>query len=333
MNIIIPMAGMGKRMRPHTLTVPKPLIRLAGKTIVQRLVEDIIQVMGQKVDEIGFVIGDFGTEVEENLLQIAAEVGASGRIFHQDKPLGTAHAIACAAPLLTGPVTIAFADTLFRAELIQAGEHDGTIWISEVEDPSAFGVVITDEYGTITSFAEKPRTFISNKAIIGIYSFREGSNLHQAIYHLLQHDLKKGGEYQLTDALQHMLDQGMKLQAVRVEEWLDCGNKDATVHTHQRILENTRQSDLISPEAQITDALIRPPCYIGLGVVISNSIIGPHVSVEQNTRIDHSIITNSVIQRDTVISNANIDHSMIGSFVEFKGNVHDVSIGDYTSLS
>lgn len=333
MNIIIPMAGMGKRMRPHTLTVPKPLIRLAGKSIVQRLVEEIVQVVGRKVKDIGFITGDFGEDVENNLMQIARDIGAVGHIYHQDVPLGTAHAVACAAELLEGPVTLAFADTLFKAGVKPIDNKEDTIWVSRVDDPSSFGVVLSDAQGIIKGFVEKPKEIVSDLAIIGIYSFTDGDLLRQAIQFLLTNNIQKSGEFQLTDALQHMLDHGRRFHTAMVDEWLDCGNKNATVHTNQRILEHAKNEALISNEATINDSIIRPPCFIGKGVQISNSIIGPHVSIEHNTRVDHSIITNSIIQRETNISNANIDNSMIGSFVEFKGNVHDVSIGDYTSLA
>ncbi len=149
------MAGMGKRMRPHTLTVPKPLIPIAGKPIVQRLVEDIAQVCGQQVEEVAFIIGNFGEAVEQKLLQIAESVGAKGTIHYQDKPLGTAHAILCAQEALEGNVVVAFADTLFKADFTLDTSKEGIIWVQKVEDPRPFGVVKLDENNQITEFVEK----------------------------------------------------------------------------------------------------------------------------------------------------------------------------------
>src|SRR5574344_2789180 len=166
MNIVIPMAGMGKRMRPHTLTVPKPLIKVAGKPIVERLCEDIVEVCNEKVDEIGFIIGDFGKEVEEGLIEIANRLGAKGKIYYQNKPLGTAHAILCAKESLKGKVTVAFADTLFDTDMTFDTREDGIIWTHKVENPAAFGVVRKNEDGTINGFVEKPKEFVSNEAII-----------------------------------------------------------------------------------------------------------------------------------------------------------------------
>ena len=166
------MAGMGKRMRPHTLTIPKPLIPVAGKAIVQHLVEDITKVCHEKVDEISFVIGDFGKEVEKDLVRIAEEQGAKGSIYYQKEPLGTAHAILCAEQSLTGKVVIAFADTLFKTDMIaDTANSDGIIWVSKIEDPRMFGVVKLDKDGIITDFVEKPQSFVSDLVTPGQIAF------------------------------------------------------------------------------------------------------------------------------------------------------------------
>jgi glucose-1-phosphate thymidylyltransferase len=332
MKIIVPMAGLGKRMRPHTLTIPKPLLRIAGKPIVQRLLEDIVKVSGTAVDEIAYIIGDFGQEVEDNLKAIANELGASPSIHYQHEPLGTAHAILCASDALEGEVIVAFADTLFSANFTLDRDADGIIWVHRVEDPSAFGVVCTNERGIINRFVEKPAEFVSDQAIIGIYYFRDGANLKEELQYLIDHDIAKGGEYQLTDALQNMMLKGMQFSTGAVDEWLDCGNKNATVHTNQRILELNRHENLIAESVSIEDALIIPPCFIGEGVVIRKSIIGPHVSVGEGCTVIDSIITNSIIQNQTKVENINIDNSMIGSYVDYKGKYNEVSIGDFTAM-
>ena len=199
------MAGLGKRMRPHTLTVPKPLIPIAGKPIVQRLVEDIAKVCGENVEEVNFIIhSSFGKEVEKRLKAIAESVGAKGLISYQDTPLGTAHAILCAAESLSGNLVVAFADTLFKANFKLAKGHPNTIWVQKVEDPKPFGVVKLDGNNNITDFIEKPETFVSDLAIIGIYYFQDGENLKNELQYLLENDIKDKGEYQLTNALENM---------------------------------------------------------------------------------------------------------------------------------
>jgi glucose-1-phosphate thymidylyltransferase len=333
MKIIIPMAGMGKRMRPHTLTIPKPLIKIAGKPIVQRLVEEIGKVCNEKIDEIAFVIGDFGKDTEDMLLSIASAVGAKGRIFYQYEPMGTAHAVLCAEESLNGKIVVAFADTLFKADFALDETQDGIIWVHKVKDPASFGVVKIDKDEVITDFIEKPKTFVSDLAIIGIYYFRDGESLKKELRYLVDQKLQKNGEYQITDALANMQKNGTVFYTGKVKEWLDCGNKDATVYTNQRILDFNKIEKLIADTVKIENSIIIPPCFIDENVRISNSIIGPHVSIGENTVIDYSVITNSIIQSNSKISCVNLDNSMIGNYVEYYGGKKEVSIGDYTVLS
>ncbi len=327
------MAGMGKRMRPHTLTVPKPLIHVAGKPIVQRLVEDIAAVVDEKIDEIAFVVGRFGAEVEENLLSIAESLGAKGKICYQDLPLGTAHAILCAQETLTGKVIVAFADTLFKADFKFDQENDGIIWVQKIQDPSAFGVVKVNAENVITDFVEKPKEFVSDLAIIGIYFFKDGDNLKKELQYLIDNNVQEKGEYQLTNALENMKSKGIKFSPGQISEWLDCGNKDATVYTNQRILEFKSKSEkLVNDSAVIENSVILPPCYIGAGVRIINSVVGPYASVGVKTVIQNSIVSNSIIQAHSKISNSNLTNSMVGNNAELEGKTLDLSVGDFNSI-
>ncbi|PKP03861.1 MAG: nucleotidyltransferase [Bacteroidetes bacterium HGW-Bacteroidetes-6] len=332
MKMIIPMAGMGKRMRPHTLTIPKPLIDIAGKPIVQRLVEDLSSLVDEKVDEIAFVIGDFGPEVEAHLINIAESVGAKGHIFYQNQPLGTAHAIHCAAELLDGKVIVAFADTLFRTGEKMDTSREGIIWVHQVENPSAFGVVQLDDNSMVNRFIEKPATPVSNLAIVGVYYFREGQVLRAEIEKLLNNKLMVNGEYQLTDALENMMQQGSRFSVYDVEEWLDCGNKNATVHTNTRILDFSNGNTPIASDLVQKNSIIIQPCFIGKGVSIVNSIVGPHVSVGEGTSITNCILSNSIIQSHSKLTNANIDNSMVGNFVEYTEKHKELNIGDFTVI-
>jgi len=331
MNIIVPMAGMGKRMRPHTLNTPKPLIPVAGKPIVQRLVEDIAEMCSDKIDEIAFIIGDFGQETENHLLQVAENLGAKGKIYHQDIALGTAHAILCAESSLKGNVIVAFADTLFYADFKIDKSKDGIIWVNRIDDPSAFGVVVLDEKGMIKEFVEKPSKPVSDLAIIGIYYFRDGENLKKELQYLIDNDIKIKGEYQITTALENMLKKGAQFTIAQVKEWLDCGNKDATVYTNQRVLELNRQNNMVSSSAIIENSTIMPPCFIGDNAVIRNSSVGPHVSVGAATIIENSQVRNSIIQTNTTIRHRVLQNSMIGHFVYLNGKGEEVSIGDYST--
>jgi len=328
------MAGKGKRMRPHTLTTAKPLIPVAGKPIVQRLVEDITKVCGEKVTEIAFVIGpDFGAEVEQNLIKVAESQGAKGSIYYQEKALGTAHAIMCAKDALKGKTVVAFADTLFKADFVMDTEKEGVIWVQKIEDPSQFGVVKLNTLGVITDFIEKPTSFVSDLAIIGIYYFKDGDYLKSELQYLLDNNITEKGEFQLTNALENMKKKGVKFEPGQVTEWLDCGNKNATVYTNQRVLEFDKgKATLRGNNIIISNSVVIEPCFIGNNVVLNNSVIGPHASIGANSKVNNSLVKNSIIQSDTKINNVNISNSMLGIGAEVSGKDLDLSISDYTQI-
>ncbi|HOZ50622.1 MAG TPA: sugar phosphate nucleotidyltransferase [Chitinophagaceae bacterium] len=332
MNIIIPMAGMGKRMRPHTLTTPKPLIPIAGKPMVHRIVEDIVNTTDQKVDEIAFIISRaFGAEAEKNLLAVAEKFGAKGKIFYQETPLGTAHAILCAEECLKGNIFIAFADTLFKAAFSIDTEKDAIIWTQKVDDPSAFGVVKMNEEGIITEFVEKPKDFVSDLAIIGVYYFKDGENLRGELQYLLDHDIKIKGEFQLTDAMENMKQKGLKFYTGQVEEWLDCGNKDATLYTLERVLEIKKEKEsLENSSASIENSTIIQPCFIGANVTVKNAVVGPYVSLEANSNVENAIVSHSIIGEFSSVKNSIIRNSLLGNYVDCHSKPDELSLGDYS---
>lgn len=335
MKIIIPMAGMGKRMRPHTLTIPKPLIPIAGKPMVQRIVEDIAGICPEKITEVAYVISRaFGKEAEKHLEAVAEKLGAKGKIYYQDEPLGTAHAILCAKDSLDDKTLVAFADTLFipdRNAKIDT-DKDGIIWVQKIEDPRQFGVVKLDKEGYITDFVEKPQTFVSDLAIIGIYYFRDGAYLKKEMQYLIDNNIKEKGEYQLTNAMENMKRKGTKFITSQVAEWLDCGNKDATVYTNKRILEVYYSNGKSAKPVLDSTSKIIAPCVIGENVQIKNSTIGPFVSIGSNTVITNSMIENSIIQTNSIIKDSKLTNSLLGNFVEFSGNSNNASIGDYSVI-
>lgn len=326
------MAGRGSRLRPHTLTVPKPLVPVGGKPIVHRLVQDIAKTSSEKIEEIAFVIGDFGKEVESELIKVAEKLGAKGTIYYQDKALGTAHAVLCAAESLSGPVVVAFADTLFKADFTLDKEADGILWVKQIDDPSAFGVVKLDENDVIIDFVEKPTTFVSDLAMIGIYYFKEGEKLKVELQYLIDNGIIKGGEYQLPDALRNLTKKGAKFKPGKVTEWLDCGNKVVTVHTNQRVLEFDKDEELVSKDLIATNSVVIPPCFIGEHVVLENSVIGPHVSLGRGTTVKNSVVTNSIVQKNAMITNSILQDSMIGNNAKILSHGKVISIGDYTTI-
>ncbi|MEM6734531.1 MAG: sugar phosphate nucleotidyltransferase [Bacteroidota bacterium] len=329
MNLIIPMAGKGKRLRPHTLTIPKPLIPIAGKPIVQRLVEDIVKITPEKISSIGFVIGDFEKEVLEKLKNVAKSVDATPSFYVQEIAKGTAHAVACASELLDGKVMVAFSDTLFKADFKLDPEDDGTIWTKQIDDPSSFGVVKMNAKGVITDFIEKPKEFISDQAIIGIYYFREGEKLKKEINYLIKNNIRGSGEFQFTTVLENLKKKGIAFTTRAVDEWLDCGNKSITVQSNSRYLNFLTGKNLISLRAEIENCEIIHPVYIGKDTKVKNTKIGPNVSVGDNCEIKNAFLSDCLIQNNTSLEGVNLTNSMIGNHVKLKGQPKSVSLGDY----
>lgn len=331
------MAGRGSRLRPHTLTVPKPLIPVAGKPIVHRLVNDIAKVLGEEIEEVAFILGDpafFGDDVVDSLMQLAKSLGAKGSIYRQDEPLGTGHAIMSAKDSLSGPAVIAYADTLIRADFDLDKSADSVIWVKQVDKPEAFGVVKLSEQNEIVELVEKPQEFVSDLAVIGIYYFKDVSILKNELQYVLDNDIINGGEYQINDGIKRMMEKGMKFVPGKVDEWMDCGNKNVTVETNQRMLGFLEKDgeNLIADSIAKENANIIEPCFIGENVVLKNTTVGPYVSVGAGTVIENSTVKNSLIQSKSIIKNANLDNAMIGNHVVFDGNFETISIGDYSVM-
>lgn len=338
MKIIVPMAGRGSRLRPHSLTVPKPLIPVAGQPIVHRLVKDIAKVLKQPVEEIAFVLGDpawFGNEVVESLKQLATDLGAKASIYRQDQPLGTGHAIMSAKPSLSGPAVIAYADTLIRAEFDLDPEADSVIWTKKVDNPQAYGVVKLNSNAEITELVEKPQTFVSDQAVIGIYYFKDVSQLKDKLQDVLDENVMHGGEYQINDGIKRMMADGKIFKTGTVDEWMDCGNKNVTLETNAKMLDFLQadgEEQLVHDSVVLENSNIIEPCCIGEGTVLKNTQVGPYVSIGKNCIIEDTSVKNSLIQNETTIKNANLDQAMIGNHVKYDGSFTKISIGDYSVL-
>ncbi len=332
------MAGRGSRLRPHSLTVPKPLIPVAGQPIVHRLVRDIAKVLKQPIEEIAFVLGDpawFGDEVVESLKELATSLGAKPSIYRQDQPLGTGHAIMCAEPSLSGPAVIAYADTLIRAEFDLDPKADSVIWTKQVENPEAYGVVKLNDKEEIVELVEKPKTFVSDQAVIGIYYFKDVAVLKDKLQEILDQNVMNGGEYQINDGIKRMMADGKVFKTGTVDEWMDCGNKNITLETNSKMLGFLKadgEEQMIAKTVKNNNSTIIEPCYIGENVKLNNATIGPNVSIGDNCVVDNSSVKNSLIQNHTTIKNANLDNAMIGNHVIYNGEFKAISIGDYSVL-
>jgi len=338
MKIIVPMAGRGSRLRPHSLTVPKPLIPVAGQPIVHRLVKDIAKVLKQPIEEVAFVLGDpawFGDDVVESLSSLAKELGAKASIYRQDQPLGTGHAIMSAKPSLSGPAVIAYADTLIRAEFDLDPTADSVIWTKRVENPEAYGVVKLDDKDSIVELVEKPSEFVSDQAVIGIYYFKDVAVLKDKLQEVLDENVMNGGEYQINDGIKRMMADGKIFKTGSVDEWMDCGNKNVTLETNAKMLgflESDNEEQLVHDSVVLENANIIEPCFIGAGTVLRNTSVGPNVSIGKDCLIEDSSVKNSLIQNQTTIKNANLEEAMIGNHVKYDGDFTKISIGDYSVL-
>jgi glucose-1-phosphate thymidylyltransferase len=324
------MAGWGSRLRPHTLTVPKPMLKIAGKSIVERLISNISSTVESKLESITFIIReDFGKEIETQLHAIAVQYNTTAHIVYQTEPLGTGHAILCASDALDGNVVVGFADTMFDADFKIDTDADAVIWVKQIPNPEAFGVIKLDDKGVITEFVEKPKDFISDLAIIGIYFFKDGANLKSELQYLIDHDLREKGEYQLTTAMEHMRQKGKVMKPGTVNQWLDCGNKNATVESNTAILQSGKNS---VNQATIENSTIIEPCYLAAGVKIINSVIGPNVSIGAGSVIRNSNISDSIIQENSQVEFKIMTNSMIGSKASISGRAEDLSVGDFNQI-
>jgi len=240
----------------------------------------------------------------------------------------------CAKDSLEGPAVIAYADTLFKADFTLDKEADAVIWVKQVENPSAYGVVQLNEKREITDLVEKPSEYVSDLAVIGIYYFKDVAVLKNELQGVLDNNIIRGGEYQINDGIEAMKQKGARFVPGKVDEWMDCGNKQVTVETNTRMLKFLQEDGekLVASNVEIENSEIIEPCFIGENVVLKNAKIGPNVSIGNGTKISNSTIKNSLIQTFAEVENADLNNAMIGNFARFNGEFTEISIGDYSVL-
>jgi len=336
MKLIIPMGGKATRLYPHTLTTPKALLSLLGKPIVEHVVQSMQAVSPLPITDIGFIVNEhIDDSTKERLHIIAKSIDAKATIFTQTQPEGTAHAIHCAAPLLMGNVIIAFVDTLFQQhQSLQIDiEQEATIWTAKVADPSSYGVVKLDSHGYVADLIEKPDPFVTDLAIMGIYYFREGKQIAQAVQYILDENLRFRGEYPFTHALKYLLQKGMKFSTQLIDKWLDCGNKTALMDAHRHLLDSLSPKVQVATNAQITDSVLIPPVYIEEDAIIKRSIIGPYVSIGPHANLQDANLSNSIIGTSVTIQQAQLKHTFLGNQVDIKGEIIRADLGDFSSFS
>lgn len=327
MKLIIPMAGRGTRVRPHSHVTPKPLLPVRGRSMVERIVDTFNAVLPRGLDEGIFVLApDFGDDIRGALREICERHGMEAHFVVQDSPLGTAHAVRCAGDHLSGEGIVVFADTLFYMEPgVDLSGADVVAWVKEVDDPSRFGVAVR-EGDRIVELVEKPQTLISREALIGIYYVRDLGRMGQAIEHLFDTGRKgPGGEYFLTDAFDVMLKDGAVFHTTTVTDWLDCGTIDALRDTTRVVLERESGQD---GGGTTVDSVLRPPVYLGPGATVRGSVIGPHVSIEAGATVEDSVLRDTIVfARGRVVRSTLVD-SLIGRHARVEGQAGHVNVGD-----
>lgn len=331
MKLIVPMAGRGTRVRPHSHVTPKPLLSVKGRSIVERIVDMFARVLPEVPDEGVFVLGpDFGEEIRSQLRAICEKRGMAARFAVQEQAEGTAHAVGCAGEHLEGEGVVVFADTLFAMEGdVDLGEADVIVWVKHVDDPSRFGVAVR-EGERVTKLVEKPDEPISNEAIIGIYYVRDLARLHDEINYLIEHDVRgKGDEFQLTDAFDRMLQDGARFETASVSAWMDCGTIPALLETTGKILE--RESDDLHHGA-IKDSVIHDPVYVGPGATVEGSVVGPHVSIEAGAEVKGSVVRDSIVFAEGRVEHAVLQDSIVGRNALAQGRARSVNIGDHSEI-
>ncbi len=333
MKLIVPMAGRGTRVRPHSHVTPKPLLSVKGRKIVERIVDTFAQVLPEVPDEGIFVLGpDFGADIRDQLTEICEQRDMTAHFAVQEESLGTAHAVGCAEGHLEGDGVVVFADTLFHRENeIQVDdEADVVAFVREVDNPSRFGVAVRDGE-QVTKLVEKPDEPISNEALVGIYYVRELADLKTEVDYLIENDIKgAGGEYQLTDALDRRLQKGDVFTTASVDAWMDCGTIPALLETTGRILD--RESDDLR-QGTVTDSVIREPVYVGPDATIENAVVGPHVSVEEGATIKNAVVRDSIVFAEGVVKNAVLADSVIGRHAAAEQEPQTLNVGDHSQIN
>jgi glucose-1-phosphate thymidylyltransferase len=326
MKVIIPLAGKGTRLRPHTHLVPKPMLKIAGKPVMAYILEDLERLGG--VDEVIYVTGHLKEKVEDYARTQFSSLPAT--FVEQRVQDGTAGAVKLAEPFVDEDVLIIFVDTIFETDLsvIKDSDADGIIWVKEVEDYQRFGVVVTDADGNMTKIVEKPTTPISKRANIGLYYIKNWKLLFEGIDHVLQQPANKG-EYYLTDAFQYMIDKGAKLQVIDVEGWYDAGKLDTLLDTNRTVLEKGAARRPSTVEMGVT---IHDPVYIEDDVTLAQCTIGPNVSIGAGSKIDGSTLTNTIIGKRSTVRGSQLHDSLVGDDVTIEGLRGSLTVTDHSEI-
>ena len=330
------MAGKGTRLRPFTLTCPKPLLKIIDKPIVEHLIDQITSRLTTQIDEIIYILGDeayFNSDVVSSLTLIAKKYNAKTKVYRQLDQLGTGHAIMCAEESLHGPSIVAYADTMIQGQISIAPDVDGIIWVKKVEDPSSYGVVSLDEKNNIIDLIEKPQKYVSDLAVVGIYYFKDISIIRDELKIHLNDKLNPGKEYLLNYGIERMIEKKRVFKSQEIETWMDCGTPKLLIESAKKIMSSQIILEENNSFIKSGNVKITQPVFIGKNVKIKDSKIGPFVSIGDDTDISNSNIESTLIYKSVKVSNADIKNSILGQYSVYDGSNKEIFLGDYSQIN
>jgi glucose-1-phosphate thymidylyltransferase len=321
MKAVIPVAGEGTRLRPHTHTVPKPLLRVAGKPILGHIFDDIV---GMGIKDVVLIVGYRGQDIVD---YVGSHYDVNVSVVKQSERLGLGHAIYLSKEYVgEDPVLIMLGDSIFKSDLGAMAKSGGNfIGVTGVSEPQRFGIVELDG-SKIVDLVEKPEQPKSNLAVVGVYLIQDSAALYSALERIIQSGTRTKGEFQLTDALKLMIQDGVVLEAFEVEGWYDCGKAETLLETNRALLE------LASPKVDVPGSITLPPVHVGKGARIEASVIGPYVSVAENSTVKRSIIRNSIIGENALVEDALLEASLVGDNAVVRGNYKRLNVGDSSEI-
>jgi glucose-1-phosphate thymidylyltransferase len=320
MKVVIPLAGFGTRLRPHTWSKPKPLVSVGGKPMLGHLIDDLLPL---DPEEIICITGWLGDQIEGYVSRAYPRI--KGRYVEQTELKGQAHALSLVRDFVQGEMIVVFVDTLFKADLsaLQRLDGDGATFVKEVDDPRRFGVAVLGQDGYVTRLVEKPASMDNKLALIGLYYFRQGERLFAAIDDLMARNLQTKGEFYLADAVNIMLEQGARLRTLPVEVWEDCGTAETVLQTNRSLLERHAR-----PAPDLPGVTIIPPVLIAPGATVERSVLGPHVSVGAGAVVRDAVVRDAIIDEQATVEAALLEHSILGANATLRGRFQRVNLGE-----
>ena len=323
MHVVIPVAGLGTRLRPHTWSKPKPLVTVAGKPILGHVLDRLLSL---PLERVVFVTGYLGEQIED---YVRSHYEFDAVFVEQPEPLGQSHALLQAKGLITGPTLVVFPDLIFDADLesLVSCPWDGVVYVKEVDDPRRFGVVVVED-GRIARLVEKPQTPVSNLAVVGVYYFRDFADLIAAIEQQIAEDRRRGNEYYLAEAIQILIDRGRTIVAQPVSVWEDCGTVEALLQTNRFLLERQAQEHPTFPTS-----VVIPPVVIDPSATIERAVVGPYVSIGAGAVVSHAIVTDSIIDEGATINGVMLHRSIVGRRARVTGDFLRVNVGDSSEIA